>query len=569
LRLIDTGAAAAADNMKTKDRRRFDVKALRELAGDKVFARGEDYHRDGQVAILSIRADRVVAQVSGSEDYRTELTGLGENIEGQCSCRAFADWGFCKHMVATALAANAAGPEAEAAGAGALARIRDHLRQKGVDELVDIILELAERDATLLHRLELTAATFDSDDAALEPRLRKLLDDATRTRSYIEYRQAPNWAARVDAALDTIEQLASGGRAGVAFKLAERAIDRIVKAIGSIDDSDGHCGGLLERARDIHLKAAETARPDAVALARNLFARQMADDYDTFYAAAALYADVLGEAGLNEYRRLANEAWGKLDSRRPGRSQDDISDDYRRLTPILDFFAERAGDLETRIALRAKDLSSAWQYLQLAEFCRENGRDQEALRRAEEGLWIFEDQAPDERLLFFTVDLLVKAHRKADAEAHLWRAFEKAPSFELYGRLRRIGGKAGTERVIEWLKSRLVKKTRSDWHYPADLLVRVLTHEKMYDAAWATVRQHQASSSARQELAKASETTHPGEALETYAVRVEELINSGSYADAVKLVGRMAPLRNAAEQASYIAALKARHGRKRNLMKLL
>jgi hypothetical protein len=558
-----------ASNMKAKKRPRFDVEALRELAGDKVFARGEDYHRDGQVVILSIRADRVVAQVAGTEDYRTELSGRGDNIEGQCSCPAFTDWGFCKHMVATALAANATGPEVEGAGVGALARIRDHLQRKGVEELVDMIADLAERDAALFHKLELAAVAFDSDDATLEPRLRKLLDDATRTRGYVEYRQAPNWAAKVDAALDMIEKLATGGRAGVAFKLAERAIDRIVKAIGSIDDSDGHCGGLLERARDIHLKAAQTARPDAVALARNLFARQMADDYDTFYAAAALYADVLGEAGLNEYRRLADEAWDKLGSPRPGRGQDDISGDHRRLMPILDFFAERAGDLETRVALRAKDLSSAWQYLQLAEFCHEHGREQEALRRAEEGLWMFEDERPDERLLFFTVDLLAKVGRKNDAEAHLWRAFEKRPTYELYQRLRKIGGKAGSERVIEWLKGRLGKKGRSHWDYPADLLVSILTHEKMYDAAWATVRQHQTSSSAKQELAKASETTHPGEALETYAVRVEELVNSGSYADAVKLVGRMAPLRNAAEQASYIAALKARHGRKRNLIKLL
>jgi hypothetical protein len=52
-------------------------------------------------------------------------------------------------MIATALAANAAGPEAEAAGTGVLARIRDHLRQKGVDEVVDVIVELAELDAAL------------------------------------------------------------------------------------------------------------------------------------------------------------------------------------------------------------------------------------------------------------------------------------------------------------------------------------------------------------------------------------------------------------------------------------
>ena len=53
--------------MKTKDRPRFDVEALRNLAGDKVFARGEEYFEDGQVLILSIRPDRVVAAQVGAQ----------------------------------------------------------------------------------------------------------------------------------------------------------------------------------------------------------------------------------------------------------------------------------------------------------------------------------------------------------------------------------------------------------------------------------------------------------------------------------------------------------------------
>src|SRR5882724_11926338 len=99
--------------MKAKDRSRFDIDVLRDLAGDKVFARGEAYYRDGQVQILILEPGRVLAQVMGTENYRTELKKRGTDIGGECSCPAFEDWGFCKHMVATALAANAAGSEAE------------------------------------------------------------------------------------------------------------------------------------------------------------------------------------------------------------------------------------------------------------------------------------------------------------------------------------------------------------------------------------------------------------------------------------------------------------------------
>ena len=558
--------------MKRKGRLRFDIDALRELAGEKVFARGEAYYRGDQVQILAIEPVRVLAQVAGTEDYRTELTGRGKKFGGACSCPAFEDWGFCKHMVATALAANAAGDDAEAESTGTLSRMRDHLKKRGVDALVEMIMDFAERDPALFRKLDMAAAAVHADDKTLETRLRRSIDGATRTRGFIDYREAAGWAAEVDAVLDSVADLASGQRAVLALELAERLIDRIERAVGNMDDSDGHCGALLGRARDIHLAAAHAARPEPVPFARDLFAREMEDEYDTFRGAAALYADVLGEEGLAEYRRLAGEAWSKLQPRRGHRKQPDSAADYYRLANVLDFFAERAGDVDARIALRAKDLSSPWQYLQLAEFCRAQGREDEALRHAEEGLWLFEDDRPDERLVFFTVDLLSKTGRKADAEAHLWRAFEKAPSLVLNKRLRALAGETARDRALKFLEARLGKEQRTRWHSPGDLLISILMHEKMYDAAWPVVTRHGASAGMKQTLAKASEATHPREVLEVYAERVDQLAQTGgdpAYAEAAALIARMATLRDDADQVAYVTALKARFGRKRNFMKAL
>ena len=556
--------------MRHKDRSRFDTDALRGLAGDKVFARGEAYHRDGQVRLLAIEARRVLAQVAGTDDYRTVLTGRGKRIDGECSCPAFEDWGFCKHMVAVALAANAAGGDGDADGA--LARIRDHLKKKGVDALVGMIVDLAEQDPLLFRRLDIAAAAA-GNDKGLEARLRKAIDDATRARGHVDYYRAPVWAGNVDTVLDTVADLASGERADLVLKLAERAFDRIERAIEHIDDSDGHCGGLLHRAREIHLAAASVVRPEPVPLARDLFAREMGSDYGTFDDAAALYADVLGEEGLAEYRRLATEAWEKL-PQRSGRARGsyELSGSYHRLSAILDFFTERDGDVDARIALRAKDLSSPWSYLQLAEFCLSQGREDEALRRAEEGLWVFEDGHPDERLVLFAVKHLSKAGRKAEAEAHLWRAFEKAPSLELYAWLRKLGGKGARERVVKHLEARIAREARKRWDPPADLLIRILMKEKMHEAAWAAVRKYGASTGVKDALAQASETKFPREALAVYAERVDELASVGgnpAYERAAGLVARMAGLRKAAEQSAYVDALKERFGRKRNFMKLL
>src|SRR5947207_2612230 len=149
---------------------RFDSDALRKLAGDKTFARGEAYFREGSVSIIRIDTKRVLAQVSGTEDYRCVLSGRGTTIDGECSCPAFSDFGFCKHLVATGLAANAAGADAETDGSASCDRIRRHLKQKSVDALVQFIMVLAERNSDLFRDLDLAATAEFGDETLLAAR---------------------------------------------------------------------------------------------------------------------------------------------------------------------------------------------------------------------------------------------------------------------------------------------------------------------------------------------------------------------------------------------------------------
>ncbi|MDB5578097.1 MAG: hypothetical protein JWR80_3273 [Bradyrhizobium sp.] len=560
--------------MNAKGQTRFDPDALRELAGGKVFARGEDYHRAGQVQILTIKPDRVLAQVAGSEDYRTELRGRGRDIDGECSCRAFEDQGFCKHMVATGLAANDVGAD-EADGGGALDRIRDHLKQRGVDALVDMVIGLAEQDPALFRRLDAAAAALHEDDETLGKRLRKAIDQATRTPEYMDYREIPAWAAEVDSVLDTVAALASGGRAGLACELADYALDRIGQALEDVDDSDGYGMSLLGCASDIHLAAVCLLKPEPVELARDLFAREMAEGYGIFDGAVQRYADVLGAAGLAEYRRLAGAAWEKTArpaGRKRLRTDDDQAVDSFKVMRILDFFAESDGDVDARIALRARNLSSQSDCRQLVEFCLEHGREEEALRRAEEALWMFEDGPPDQGLVMSTANLLAKAGRKSEAAAHLWQLFKKQPSFDLYARLGKIGGKDAREQAVSFLEREQASGKRFGWNRPVDLLIRIWIEEKKFDAAWAAVRAHGAPGSLTNELAGKCEASHPREVLEVYTLQVDQLVNAtgnANYEQAAKLVARMAKLRERSEQVTYVLGLKKRFERRRNFIKLL
>jgi hypothetical protein len=384
---------------------RFDVETLRAAAGDKVFARGQAYFAGGQVEILGIERKQAHARVAGTQIYRTKLGVVGRRISGECSCPAFSDRGdFCKHLVAVALAVNEMEPGKSLPNR--FAQIRDHLRVQGVDALVETIMTLAERDLALLRDLELAAATDGKDDDALFSSFARAIAEATRTPGFIEYDEMRAWASHVEPVLARIDGLIGRDRAGLALRLLDQFFACMGPALQSVDDSNGHGGRLLSRGAGLHLKACRAVRPEPVAFARDLFLRETEEEWGTFHGASETYRDLLGAAGLAEYRRLAEAAWADIKPLRGGarRVQDDRPALYYPLLSILESFAARDGDVDAMITIRAKDLSSAYAYLQIAKLCADHDRMADALKWAEDGLWQFEDD-PDKRLVKFAADL--------------------------------------------------------------------------------------------------------------------------------------------------------------------
>jgi negative regulator of replication initiation len=125
------------------------------------------------------------------------------------------------------------------------------------------------------------------------------------------------------------------------------------------------------------------------------------------------------------------------------------------------------------------------------------------------------------------------------------------------------------ERALTLLESGSSNGKRMIGFDRSDLLVEILMLEKRFEAAWAAVRKFSVSVYAKEELARASDSKFPREALEFYAGKVESLANASAYDEATKLIARMAKLRSKTEQADYLADLKTRHGRKRKFMSLL
>lgn len=173
-------------------------------------------------------------------------------------------------------------------------------------------------------------------------------------------------------------QLLEDGRAHAVVALAEHAADLAEDALGYIDDSDGSMSLVAEHIRELHLAACVASRPEPVALARSLYDRERHEgDLVIFSGAASTYADVLGDEGLAEYRRLAQQEWDELAPLGPDDERSWSSSRFR-ITQIMLTLADLRGDVDAVVAVLAHDQSSAYQFVKIAETLQGAQRHEEA-----------------------------------------------------------------------------------------------------------------------------------------------------------------------------------------------
>jgi hypothetical protein len=571
-------AAIMAKQTKTKPV--FDVAKLRKAAGNKVFERGEEYHADGSVDILTFSNSRVTAQVTGTKPYFVDLACNKGELSGFCSCPAYVDHGFCKHMVATGLAANDHVPDD---GPGdSPDTIENVLRSLDHEALVKLVIDIAGSDPKALHALSLKTALMslaDSDAPLLARKLKREIKAATRVGEFIGYDEVPAWAARIEDLIDSIEGLLAKGHGALVMGLADLLREQLNDAFEAIDDSDGQMGMLVSRAMQLHLAACRIARPDPVQLAKDLFAREMADGFG-LEDALETYADLLGASGRQEMERLATAAWAKI--RAPRSAIDNDDDDAwstSQLAAMLDRFAADRGDLQARIDIRKRDLSNPGRYLDLAKLCEEHGRTDEAIKWVEDGLFVFEDSR-DDRLVHYAADLFMRHKRGDDRSALLWRAFARSPSIDLHKKLvHNLKGDSrvqATDGAIDLIKTRKPDAGRPRLQNDDDLVVSILSSERRLDEAWAFAASAKCTVYCLEELAQASEKSHPGQALEVHRRRVTRLVQTGgnqNYAEAHRLIKRMRIIAGQGGetngQATFESDLLAKHHAKRNFIKLM
>ena len=568
---------------------------LRGVAGERFFGRGEAYFTAGAVRSLRRRRGGVEAVVQGTRRYRVRLWGEDGDLAYDCTCPVGQDGEFCKHCVAVGLASQADAGGGDAApgedGPPSLTErdVRDYLVGLDKEELVSMLLDQSAEDQRLHRRLVVRAAHATGGTADLSV-WKDALDDAVQAGDFVPYREAYDYASGVEEVIDGLEDLLREGQAESVIELAEHGLAAVDESLEQVDDSDGWMGGLLGRLQELHLEACRQARPDPANLAQRMFELEMGSVFDTFGHAFVAYADILGEAGLAAYRRLAEAEWAKVPAVGPGEGDRGRYGGRFRITSIMEEMARADGDLEARVAVKSRDLSSPYDFLQIAELYRDAGDPDRALDWAERGWRAFPDKRRDGRLRVFIADAYQCRGRHDEAMTLVWEAFAESPHLESYRQLEQRAGAAGQgpawrDRALSLIRERIADKAAEPpghrlWmpgpSRDHSLLVEIFLHEGDSDGAWHEAETGGCSEDLWLALAKRRETSHPADSVRVYKGHVASLLrNTGDrvYEEAVGTLEKIRKLlARSGQEAAFrplLTEVRATHRRKRNLMKML
>ena len=565
--------------------------SLEDIAGTAAFRRGEEYFSVGAVGRLRATDDKISARVEGTETYQVELRDEDGGLAYDCTCPRAADGYFCKHCVAVGLAwlaENSAVPKSGAASGKKKRRdpwrdIKEYLTTQPPEALIDLLLDVAQRDDRLYQSLLLKAERTGGGGNVAKA-YQRAIDGATRIHDFVDWREVGTFAGNIDQVADSLAELLKPDTAAMLVELAEYAIERVENSLEQVDDSDGEIGDIVYRLGELHLKACTMARPEPAGLAERLFRFETTLPFGLCSFDATTYRDALGKEGLRRYRELAEAEWRKL---KPRDAKDSYDAHRATITRIMERLAEASGDAEELVAIKSRDLSSGYRYLDIAEIWTKARQPDKALEWAERGLKAFPER-PDNRLRDFLVAAYLKRKRNDEALQLTWIQFEERPSIEHYKKLHDIAGKLGLwpqqrDRAQAWVAEVIAREASTTSHWKPkpstpnySLRVEIALWEKDLGAAWSAAHAGICDRNLLIALAGMLEASRPGDAVSLYRRLVPPIVeqtNNTAYEEAIKLIRKMGGLMNAQSQSrqfgDYLAELRVQFKPKRNFIKLL
>lgn len=566
----------------------LNVDYLRRIAGQTTFDRGEFYFQQGRVVSLLEGQGMIIAKVIGSDSYQVKLRIEGNNTQFSCTCPMGQAGSFCKHNVAVGLTYldQKSGKLVEKPRI-TIDDVRKWLESQNKKDLINVVIEHALYDERLLRQLFLKV-TKNSPDGVDTAAYKQAINEVVHASGFVSYREVYDYAFGINEVIDSIEELLEDSHDLQLVELVEYALNRLEDAINMVDDSSGEVGSILSRLQALHLKACRNAGIDPEELASRLFEWELRSDFDVFYEAAETYADILGKKGLAKYRELAEKEWANIPELVPGSDSNGKYGHRFRITSIMESLAKQTGNVEAVIAIKKKDLSSAWAYYQIAETYKKAGKDDLALDWAEQGIKAFPNHT-DSRLRAFLIAEYLYRKRHDEAMSIAWQEFLESPTFNQYCKLEGYASKIDQwpfwrTRALELIRNNISQKKRENqqsrysqsWDIGHTILVQIFLWENDVESAWNEASEGGCSDSLWVKLADKRRETHPEDVIPIYQKAVESAINEknndsyGRSVEFLKLIeSLMARLKRESEFTHYLNSIRVTHKAKRNLMKLL
>ncbi|MBN1814274.1 MAG: SWIM zinc finger domain-containing protein [Anaerolineae bacterium] len=574
--------------------------AIRQQATAESFSRGENYYHGSAVVSLIQRGNVLQAEVEGSqyEPYRVRVTFDEGGVTG-ATCDCPYDWGgWCKHIVATLLACLRE-PDLieERPTLDELLADLDHEQLRG------LLLHLAANDPHAADEIEsqiaLGQAIPDESGIGVSPKdtpqrrtqvdpkpirrqVSDILHSLDRMRPSEAYWHVSSVVDQVRQLLCQVQDFVEAGDGRNALLLLEAITDEYVEGWTCLDDSDGFAGEFFEDLGTAWTEAGLSA-DDLTSEERQQWAQTLTrwqaevGDYgidDAFDAAQA--AILQGE--ITRLGAWEDEAPWYADKLAVARLR--VLERQERYQEYL-YLAQAEGQLGLYVLMLARlgwvqeavdeglqYLDEPSQFLALARVLREREELAAALRVAEHGLTVEGRKGELAAWLCDLADAMGETERALEAASV---AFREIPSMAAYQRVQELAG----QRWPELREEMLTHLRRASGYACSQAQVDVFLHEGLLDNAIAAVEKG-AGYDLLERVMDAVVEHRPEWVIGAACGQAERIIEAGQskyYHHAVSWLTRARIAYRAAgreaDWQAYLDKIRARHGRKHKLMRML
>ncbi len=427
------------------------------------------------------------------------------------------------------------------------APLRAFLQEKPTDELVDLLINLIEKDKKEWHNWQLKLNLSQTNQSLGE--IKKLITKALPAKEINEWRKAQHYFKQADTLFETIFQTISNLPMDDQWKLVQHALTRLNKVLERIDDANDDreslettlCKKLVQLFDQRSWSDAEKAQWLFEQIAnQNLdLLPNIPNDFNP------------SEATLEQLREKCAQQLEKMPSNKPYKKDDLFNyhwqlkhycqplidhaiatDDWRKHCSLLGVMAYDSRDLlhACQICLDHDEPFDAEDWLIKAKKCSTDDHDKLACARME-------------------VEVQIALDQPKDAWKTAWARFEQSPSFTGFKDLQTLEERMGIQdnTLIEKTEQLLLQACQQSTHsyigfvspVILDDILALYLHQKQFDKALAWTKQHKSSPHHQIELANAIIKQHPEESAELYRQIIFTLIEQSkdeSYQKAITLL---------------------------------